>query len=175
MPTYSLWFEPPPALAPKYQAHIDRLQQRVASETSFVPHVTLLGGVDGPEQRVTGAASQLAASLEPFPIRFARAARGDIFHQCVFLLAETSDELMKANVAAREALGMSPGNYMPHLSLLYADISQAERQEIVDELNASGDEAIRSSFEASALAVWETDGADKTCRSWRRVASFPLG
>ena len=104
MPTYSLWFEPPPALAPKYQAHIDRLQQRVASETSFVPHVTLLGGVDGPEQRVTGAASQLAASLEPFPIRFARAARGDIFHQCVFLLAETSDELMKARLLPGAAL-----------------------------------------------------------------------
>ncbi len=50
--------------------------------------------------------------------------------QCVFLTVAASEATMQAAALARQLYGMTTGPYMPHLSLLYADLSDAEKDKV---------------------------------------------
>lgn len=64
---------------------------------------------------------------------------------------------------------------MPHLSLLYANISDDKKKqakEIADQL----DEAIKGSlsFPVTRLALYKTDTGDETLKSWEKIAEHDL-
>lgn len=56
-------------------------------------------------------------------------AAGNIFHQCVYILCERDEPLLKAAASVRRAFGMDDAlsEYMPHVSLIYSDIDQDTR------------------------------------------------
>ena len=51
-------------VANKLQQEIELLAKRFALVPTFAPHVTLLGGIEQPEQQVLQTAAQVAAKLE---------------------------------------------------------------------------------------------------------------
>lgn len=64
--------------------------------------------------------------------------------------------------------------YMPHLSLLYADLTEEEKKRAQEKANVL-DESIGSlSFQISRLALYKTDTEDKTLKSWEKVAECNL-
>lgn len=64
--------------------------------------------------------------------------------------------------------------YMPHLSLLYGELSEEEKK-AAQEKAESLDETVSSlSFPISRLALYKTDTEDKTCLSWEKVAECTL-
>ena len=63
---------------------------------------------------------------------------------------------------------------MPHLSLLYADLTDDEKQKAQERANIL-DESISSlSFPVSCLALYKTDTEDKTLKSWEKIAECSL-
>lgn len=63
---------------------------------------------------------------------------------------------------------------MPHLSILYGDLSNEEKKKAQEKANIL-DESISSlSFQISSLALYETDTEDMTLKSWKKIAEFNL-
>ena len=119
--------------------------------------------------------------MQPYQIAFDRVAQGEIFHQCVFILCQKTQEAMAAAAAARQAYDLdTSAPYMPHLSLLYADVDAAARGAAVAEeqgrlFEAGGEPSAalhEPGFEAVSVSVWYTPAEDKTLLSWRQLAEF---
>jgi hypothetical protein len=186
----------PPSLAGPLAARLQREIAYLASRPNapsdapdFPPHVTLIGGVTRPKAEVLATAERLAGELAPIDIAFDRVSAGQIFYQCVYVLAAQSAPLMAAGAAAKVAFGLPKAPYMPHLSLIYSDIDAAAREALAAEEqvrlfggtggSGGGDsdgplaESERG-FTADSVAVWYTPGEDKFLESWRAVAVFPL-
>lgn len=183
---YSLWMEPAAG------AVQDRLRREVRAQAAalpgapeFEPHVTLLPDVkSADEPTLLATAAALATRLEPFRINFNDVSRGASYHQCVYILCDKSPVLLAANAAAREAYGLpEPARpYMPHLSLLYADVDDAVRRAASDAATARlwGEGAgydtllVDGGFDVGSFSVWLTPTEDTSLSTWRRVAEFQL-
>lgn len=109
---------------------------------------------------------------------------GCTFHRCVYLTAAKEQPLMAAAVTARVAFGEPQGDdYMPHLSLLYADVDDAARHSaataalsrLYGENADYGTLLLDPGFTASHISLWYTPAEDRSLASWRRVAEWPLG
>jgi 2'-5' RNA ligase len=167
------------------------LTRKIDDAPEFFPHVTLLGGIEQPKDQVLTIAEQIAANLKPIDIQFDRVTSGNIYHQCIYILCnQTSKDLTSAGRKAKEAFNLDPSTpYMPHLSLVYSDMSTEDRQKLAAELQQklfhinttnsgggedSGDQLKEGGFLADSLAVWYTPVEDKSLESWRAVSVFPL-
>ena len=90
---------------------------------------------------------------------------------------------MAAGATAKQAFGLEPATYMPHLSLLYSDIDVEQRRKIVEEQqemlfgNNNSETALPENergFVADCITVWYTPVEDKTLESWQVLAAYPL-
>jgi hypothetical protein len=70
------------------------------------------------------------ASAQKHRVNFVEVTRGTFFYQCVYLLVAKDAGIMAAAAAARSVFGMTTSPYMPHLSLLYADLTEAEKSKV---------------------------------------------
>lgn len=122
--------------------------------------------------------------LQPFRINLLDVATGATYHRCVYLLAAKEPQLMHAATSARAAFGMPESeDYMPHLSLLCADMEDGTRTNAATAAvgRLYGERADYSTllldpgFTASYLSLWFTPADDLSLASWRRVAEWPLG
>lgn len=180
--SYSIWVMPRGPLAEKLHAEIKGLAGRTSGAPVFQPHVTLLGGIHATEADVLRQAQELAARLKPYRITLDRVSYGSIFHQCVYMLCGTGTDTMQAGAATREAYGQDPSSrYMPHLSLLYADIGAEERERVAAEEQQrlfGGEQPLLAGeelgFDVTSLTVWETEESDKSLASWRKLAEYEL-
>lgn len=63
--------------------------------------------------------------------------------------------------------------YMPHLSLLYEDLTEEEKKKAQERANAL-DNVSGLTFQISRLALYKTDTEDKTLKSWEKIADCVL-
>lgn len=64
--------------------------------------------------------------------------------------------------------------YMPHLSLLYGDLTDEEKKTALEKASALDESIGGVNFQISRLALYKTDTEDKTCKSWEKVGEFEL-
>ena len=64
--------------------------------------------------------------------------------------------------------------YMPHLSLLYANLTEEEKKKAQEKANMLDESISGLSFQISRLALYKTDTEDKTLKSWEMVAECNL-
>jgi 2'-5' RNA ligase len=168
---YSLWLQPSGPAYDHYQEWINKLT--AAHGTShFEPHVTVLGQIQNNETDVVMRTQAMANKIVgPVDIHLMKAAYGETYFQCIYLLAEDTDRLQKLYDNAKEYFnigGLPNPSYMPHMSLLYGDYPMEIRQQIVASLPID----LTGSFEAATLAVVNTRGEEK---DWHKIAAFQLG
>ncbi|WOL01121.1 cyclic phosphodiesterase-like [Canna indica] len=63
---------------------------------------------------------------------------------------------------------------MPHPSLLYADISDEEKERARQRVDELDKEILGLSFQVSTLALYKTDTEDKSLESWDQVEVYHL-
>ncbi len=163
---HSLWFKPAGRTFDRLAEVVDRLA-RERGDTPFAPHVTLVGNLAGTEQEILRRSEALAQQLRPFTIELTEPAYGHEHFQCVFMRVKETSPVMAANSAARQAFDQAPGNYMPHLSLVYGTLADAKKLEIIAQLPD-----LRLSFEAAAVYLIRADSDDP--KDWRELAGFPI-
>ena len=187
---YSLWLEPPPALASTSAGFIGRYAGASGGRCpTFDPHVTLAGGFVGTEAQAREKSAAIVASLAsafgPLRCDAMEVSAGTRFHQCVYLCVVPTEQLANAHALAARAFGLEPGNgggapYMPHLSLVYGDLTETEREHARKDAAAAllgdGDTnaSHAASFAAAEVSLWRTDVQDLSCESWSRVDRYPL-
>lgn len=64
--------------------------------------------------------------------------------------------------------------YMPHLSLLYGDLTEEEKKAAQQKANCLDPTISSLSFPSSRLALYRTNPDDKTCLWWEKVAECTL-
>ncbi|TYZ57158.1 hypothetical protein PybrP1_004153 [[Pythium] brassicae (nom. inval.)] len=163
--TYSLWAAPEPqaerGIAEMIHASAQRLQT-----PSFLPHMTLLGGISGVnEADAVEKTKQLAEAMHVLAPEIRKVASKDLYFQCVFLLLQLSDELADAYRAAKQ----DNVEFMPHISLVYGELNEATKEEVVAALNPHFDSS--APVKLDRLQLWNTTGA---VGAWTLVAEFGL-
>ena len=67
-------------------------------------------------------------------------------------------------------------DFMPHLSLYYGDLAQESKEKAIGLVEAEFRHAVcEKEFIVSSLCLYSTDTSDKSLKSWKKVAEFPLG
>lgn len=159
---YSLWLRPFGDIAFSIQQRINKLSDKYGTP-SFEPHVTLLSGLRYGETELIQLTETLAGALSPFDLLLTKAGYRDKFYQSLFVHIKKSDELMNAYRTALQLFGRKEDEeYIPHLSLLYGDISQKEKERI---LSVMGRE-FHIRFEVHSLLLVKTEGKPD---EWKKI------
>lgn len=164
----SLWLMPEGKAREGLAALIGHLGARLGT-TAFVPHVTLLPGLSGPEEEIVDRARVIAAELRPLPLAFSEVDGTDTHFRCLFFRIVSTPALWDAHALAARHFGREPEEaFDPHLSLLYGDLDAGRRADLRRELHRE----ILPPFEARHLHVWRTEGP---VGEWRELAVLGLG
>jgi len=164
----SLWLMPDGAPREELTALIGHLAARLGT-TAFVPHVTLLPGLSGPEEEVVDRVRVIAAELRPLPLAFSGVHDLDTHFRCLFCRVVSTPALWDAHALAACHFGREPEEaFDPHLSLVYGDLDAGCKTDLRRELQCD----IPPPFEGRHLHVWRTEGP---VGEWRELAAFVLG
>lgn len=63
---------------------------------------------------------------------------------------------------------------MPHVSLVYGDLTDEEKQKAQERANILDNSLSGLSFQISKLALYKTDTEDKSLKSWEKIAECTL-
>ena len=114
----------------------------------------------------------MTAGVAPFEVRLTGTGHEPVFFRSLYLRAEPSARLTALHEAAERALGLGPAGYMPHLSLLYADLDEDRKPAIAAGLGLLG-VTLPMTIRVDAAEVWADFRAPAA--GWRRLARVPLG
>jgi 2'-5' RNA ligase len=167
-PRFTLWLLLAPEAHERFQALIAGLSTRLGTPL-FPPHVTLLEGLAGSGEELRQRTRALAAAIEPFEAHLLEAAWLDEYFRCLFVDVALSRALRDAREAARRVFDRRvTAEFRPHLSLVYGDLQEPEKEKILDDIGRYFDENVR----IEELVLYETSGAPP---AWRCVERRRLG
>ncbi|HLR25751.1 MAG TPA: 2'-5' RNA ligase family protein [Fodinibius sp.] len=160
--TYSLWLQPNGDIIYRLQKYIKKLSTKYNTPV-FEPHITLLGGLKSSETELLSLTNTLASSLHPFELQLTKADYTDRFYQALFIRIKENAPLKEARSLACRLFDCGQADkYMPHVSLLYGDLSRNEKERI---LNIIGRE-FYTTFSVKSLALIKSDGRPK---EWKKI------
>lgn len=166
---FALWIMPEGAVYDRLRGLIKDLSAKFTTPF-FEPHVTVLGSIAGDETEVTDRIVRLGRLVTPFRIRLSTLDYTDEYFRCLFIKVEKSKELSLLRDATREVFCVEDTTpYMPHLSLIYGNLTPDKKKKIVMETGSefACEFGIRTLH--LFLASVNTDPGE-----WRSVKEFPL-
>ena len=122
---YSIWIVPPADVFSYYENVILQLSRKYKTK-SFIPHITVVGDLDLDFEIIKERVYELLRDVKPFTILMEDVSYTEEYFTSLFLNAK-SNELMKLGVLARRIFASKKGDYIPHLSLLYGNISKENK------------------------------------------------
>ena len=135
---------------------------------AFEPHVTLLSHIPGTEDTVASRCERLADRIEPYSIRLTKLDQLNEYYRCLFVRVLETPAVVGANSEARDVFGLQQGPpYMPHLSLLYGDFSEATKHRTIESLGESWD----LEFNVDRFHLIDARGGPA---EWRRLKELAL-
>lgn len=167
---YSIWLEPDDELRKKLVKIIKKLSARCKTPL-FIPHVTLLGGIEQPESEVLYNTQAIAKRIKPYFVNLTGIVDFEKhWTKALFVRAYETVETLGANRVARTAFAMQEQEqYHPHLSLMYTkDIPIGERRKIGSTLDTS---ILTCRFSVDKLHLYRTEGATE---DWVKIGEFKL-
>jgi 2'-5' RNA ligase len=162
---YALWIMPPEGIYRRLKDLIARLGAGYSSPV-FEPHITLIGGLKGPEERLLSKAVELASLLHPFTIDLGHVEYRDEYYRSLFITVGISKELLEAHSSAGRLFERQAGNdFMPHLSLMYGDFDETTKEEVVRQTGRD----FNLSFQVESLFLFSTAGIPEEWRNIREI------
>ncbi|PNY12828.1 cyclic phosphodiesterase-like protein [Trifolium pratense] len=141
----------------------------------FEPHMTVVGAIELTPDDALNKLRSASEGVKPFDVTVDRVAAGTFFYQCVYLLVHPTPQIVETNGHCCSHFGYKNSTpYMPHLSLLYGDLTDEEKQKAQERANVLDDSLSGLSFQISKLALYKTDTEDKTLKSWEKIAECTL-
>lgn len=173
---YSLWFIPDEPEATQCTNLIHDLAPK-HNGVLFPPHITLVPDIFPPtsvstnevEVRCEKIINAVLPSSTSFTIPFICAATGTVYYRCVYALCEKVPIIMELNKQLQQEFGYN-NDYMPHLSFLYSDISNEEREKICTEIQPKVKDIQK--VKIKAIELWDTTGRPpvwKCLKTWKLV------
>ncbi|OIW00491.1 hypothetical protein TanjilG_27604 [Lupinus angustifolius] len=171
---YSVWAIPPEDVGER----ITKLMASLRSEFGgppFQPHVTVVGAIRLTPDDAIKKFRSACDGLKAYDVTVDRVATGTFFYQCVYLLLNPNHPVVETSAHCCSHFGSQNSTpYMPHLSLLYQDLTVEEKQKAQERANILDDSLSGLSFQISRLALYKTDTEDKTLKSWEKIDEWTL-
>jgi 2'-5' RNA ligase len=131
---YALWLVPTGEAYRAFREIIRALSRRWDTP-DFSPHVTLASGRGGSPAENVRRCKELAMCIKSLRIAFSRIEGLDEFYRCLFLKAQECPRLLTAHRCARQVFGHAKhSQFMPHLSLLYGNLTPVVKAGIASEI-----------------------------------------
>ncbi|KAL9329470.1 hypothetical protein ACSQ67_004473 [Phaseolus vulgaris] len=171
---YSVWAIPPEDVAARFANLMTALRSDFGGP-HFQPHITLVGAIKLTADDALAKLRSASQALKPFHVTVDRVAAGTFFYQCVYLLLRPDPHLLEASAHSCKHFGYASSTpYMPHLSLLYGDLSDEEKRKAQERASAIDHTLAGLTFQVSRIALYKTDTEDKTLKSWEKIAECTL-
>lgn len=162
-----LWLLPPASVHDRFAALIGALSQRLRTP-AFQPHITLLGSLEFPQNEVVSRTAALAAELPAVPIHLTDIGWSDAYFRCLYIRAERTPPLLTVHrIASRHFERLPDTQFMPHLSLIYGNLSAEVKQRIANEIGLS----IDAVFHIDRIGICL---ANESPADWRVIQTFAL-
>lgn len=162
---YSLWLMPS-GVAFDQLSQIIRTIGRAHRAPVFAPHVTFLGGLPKKESIIIARTEKLCAMLQPYTIRLRGIEYGEEYFRCLYYRVEKTTELDRGYARACNIFEVSPEQFVPHVSLMYGDISRALKEKALTAIQPP-----TNAFTVEHLDLVLTNGV---VEAWRTVRRFAL-
>ncbi|CAN4082153.1 unnamed protein product [Withania somnifera] len=171
---YSVWALPKEDVRVRFKKLMEGLRSEFGGP-QFEPHVTVIGAIRLTEAEARDRFKQVKEIVKPYSATVDKIDTGTFYYQCVYLLLHPTTQVVEASDLCCCHFGYNrSGSYMPHLSLLYGDLTDEEKKKAQEKAYIL-DEAISSlSFSISHLALCKTDTEDKSCKSWETIEEYAL-
>ena len=142
----------------------------------FPPHVTVYAEIieEVPDPAATRAALEgVVAGIPPFTLKVTKIGTSNAFTKTLFIEFADHDELSALSQRLRE-MGTLRSEYdlHPHLSLLYANLSEEEKQALVDAVQLAFN-AVEFDRVAAVTGAPEVNTREDV-QSWRIIAEAAL-
>ncbi|KAL0305571.1 UNVERIFIED_CONTAM: Cyclic phosphodiesterase [Sesamum radiatum] len=165
---YSVWALPPEELTPRLKKLMEGLRSEFGGP-EFEPHVTVVGAISLTESDARDKFNKVCEELKAYNSSVEKVDTGSFFYQCVFLRLHPTPEVVEASAHCCGHFGYKNSTpYMPHLSLLYGDLTDEEKKTAQEKAYVLDENIGSLNFQISRLALYKTDTEDKSCKSWRR-------
>jgi 2'-5' RNA ligase len=163
---YALWLTPGEPLFSHLAREVSRLSREL-STPRFEPHVTLLGGITLPEEKVLAHSVFLARILKPIRIELGDIGYLDEYFRCLFVTVLPGPSISEAHRVACGIFACQGAPYMPHVSLVYGKLQVEVKQRIATGLvSLTG-----HSFSVCKLTLYRVSGP---VRQWKCIKAFDL-
>ncbi|KAL5577062.1 hypothetical protein UlMin_018761 [Ulmus minor] len=171
---YSVWAIPPEDVVDRLKKLMEGLREEFGGP-QFHPHITLVGAINLTADDALTKFRSASQGLKPYNVSVDRVATGTFFYQCVYLLLRPTTEVVEASSHCTGHFGYKSSTpYMPHLSLLYADLTEDEKKKAQERANTLDNSLSSLSFPITRLALHKTDTEDKTLKSWEKITEYTL-
>ncbi|MDH3309839.1 MAG: 2'-5' RNA ligase family protein [Gammaproteobacteria bacterium] len=158
-PRFSLWLRLPREAHERFQSLIAKLSARLGTPL-FEPHITLLGGLSGSEEALRRQTRALAGATAPFEVRLLEVGCLDEYYRCLFVKIALSRALQEVHAVARRFFDQSlDADFTPHLSLVYGNLEEKEKENILDDIGRDFYENLR----LEELGLYDTSGPVWRC------------
>ncbi len=141
--------------------------QRLAKEPAFIPHITLLNGIEpGPD--LPDRLQSMCRLTSAFTLRCREPERGNDYFHCLFMPVIISDTLKRLREKAENTFNFSSTRtFQPHISLMYSD----PRSNLVSKcINLLTDFPARK-VNVACIELWNTNGP---VDNWKCIYSEKL-
>ncbi|XP_054778647.1 cyclic phosphodiesterase-like isoform X1 [Prosopis cineraria] len=194
---YSVWAEPPEDVRDRMKKLMSGLRSEFGGP-EFEPHITVVGAISLTPDDALKKFRSACEGLKAYNATVDRVATGTFFYQCVYLLIHPTPEVMETSdlcISQFDYNRSSPCHssecriktldslvflndkenppYMPHLSLLYGDLTDEEKKKAQERAKAL-DDVSGLNFQISRLALYKTDTEDKTLKCWEKITDCIL-
>uniref|UniRef100_A0A2N9F8P6 Cyclic phosphodiesterase n=1 Tax=Fagus sylvatica TaxID=28930 RepID=A0A2N9F8P6_FAGSY len=167
---YSVWAVPPEDVRARLKKLMDGLRAEFGGP-QYEPHMTVVKAVSLRPDDALDKFRSACQGLKPYIATVDHVATGF----CVYLQIHPTAEAVETSAHCKSHFGLKSSTpYMPHLSILYGDMTDEEMKKAQEKATIL-DESISSlSFQVSRLALYKTDPDDKTLKSWEKIAEYSL-
>ncbi|KAK7400205.1 hypothetical protein VNO78_11405 [Psophocarpus tetragonolobus] len=173
---FSVWAIPPEEVGGRCAKVMSGLRSEFGGP-QFEPHITVVGAMKLRPEEALARLESACKALRPFQVTVDGVSTGSFFYQCVYLRLRPDPHLLETSAHCCTHFGYTnSAPYMPHLSLLYGDLSDEAKQKAQERANAI-DHALALAgftFQITRLALYKTDTEDKTLKSWEKFAESTL-
>ena len=165
---YHLFLEPEGEVRKQLQDVITELS-RVSEGPIFTPHITLLARIpDQKESILVEKTNNVARAIKKQRITLKGTSMQDSYYRALYLQIPDKDELETIHTYATGVFGMtSEQSYLPHLSLLYGNYSQAQKEVFLSTVQVPSS----VSFQVTTIHLYKTSGKP---HQWNKIYSCSL-
>lgn len=154
-PKFALWLRPFGDAAYELSQRINRLSQKYDTP-SFEPHITLVSNLQRPQHELIQLTEVLGGATSPFSVELAELGYTDNYYQSLYYKVKQTTTFVSVHKTAGKFFGYNRNDrYFPHLSLMYGNIRESDKQQLIQEIGPIE----HSKFWVHSVLLIKTEGA----------------